>query len=245
MSALDELAAGQDGKLDPTTAAAQLTAIFDLASVDVSVTGARVVGRGGSASCDLFLSDGSALTFEAVRDLANVTKLKIELAACTGATPKLTPAQAIQAVALVRALADHHRVVTADELAVEWGATFLQAADVLDVDLSDQAQRWEAFRRLEGIDPAARWRQDGISIAKASIVLRDTDQVRLVRTGWFRGYVRADDHTVSPQEIANRMERVGWKRPGVLGRIKATRPGLRGELAWSFYQVPAGWENPE
>ena len=244
MSATDQLAAEQAGPLDPMTAAERLSALLDLASVGLSIVGARVVGRGSRASADIRLSDGSEINFETIRDLANATRLCIEVAACTGATPRLKAPQAVQAVALVRCLAEHHHVVTDDQLATEWGLEFLEAADVLDVDLSVQGQRWDAFKRLETIDPIARYHHDGITVAKASLVLRDADGARLVRTGWFRAHVRASDHLVSPQEIAHRMERIGWTRPaGGTGRIKATRPGMPQHLAWSFYIVPEDWED--
>lgn len=243
MTTIDDLAAEQSGVPDPLKARELLGALLDLPSVGLFIRGARVVGRGSKASADLHLSDGTEINFESMRDVANPTRLAVEVAACTGATPRLKAPQAVQAVALIRALAEHHEVVSADQLAVEWGMTFLQAAAVLDVDLSDQAQRWDAFKRQEAVDPVARWHQDGTTIAKASVVLRDADGIRLVRTGWFRAHVRADDHTATPQEIAHRMERVGWSRPGNAGRIKATRPDLPGALAWSFYRVPSGWED--
>jgi len=246
MSAVDELASDQKGPLDPMTAAERLSALLDLPSVGLTVVGARVVGRGSRASADLRLSDGSEIQFETIRDLANPTRLCVEVAACTGATPRLKVPQAVQAVAFVRCLAEHQHVVTTDQLSIEWGLEFLEAADVLDVDLSVQAQRWDAFKRLEPIDPVARWHSDGITVAKASLVLRDSDGARLVRTGWFRAHVRASDHMLSPQEIAHRMERVGWKRPpSGSGRIKATRPSAPGHLAWSFYVVPAAWEDEQ
>lgn len=245
MSTIDDLAAEQRSLPDPIAAAEALTALLDLGSVGLSIRGARIVGRGSKASADLHLSDGSTVLFEALRDVANPTRLAVEIAACTGATPRLKAPQAVQAVALLRALAEHQEVVTADQIAVEWGGSFLQAAELLDVDLSDQAQRWDAFKRLEAIDPILRWRQEGLAVAKGSLVLRDHDGVRLIRTGWFRAHVRSDDHLASPQEIAHRMQRVGWKRPGGSGRIKATRPGNAGHLAWSFYAIPADWEASE
>ncbi len=243
MSTIDDLTAAQSAIPDPISAAATLTALLDLPSVGLAIRGARVVGRGSRASADLYLSDDTTITFESLRDVANPTRLAVEIAACTGATPRLKAPQAVKAIALLRALAEHQEVVSADALAVEWGATFLQAADVLDIDLGDQGQRWEAFKRLEAIEPGVRCRQEGVSVAKASLVLRDTDQTRLVRTGWFRSHVRSEDHLASPQEIAHQMERVGWKRPGGQGRIKATRPKLPGSLVWTFYAIPAGWED--
>lgn len=242
MTTIDDLATEQGAVPDPISAAEQLAELLRLPAVGLSIRGARVVGRGSKASADLYLSDGSEITFESLRDVANPSRLALEVAACTGATPALRAPQAIKAVALLRALAEHQEIVTLDQVAADWGLTFLQAADVLEVDLTDQAQRWDAFCRLEALDPFTRWRAEGVTIAKASLVLRDTDGARLVRTGWFRAHVRADDHQVSPQEIAHRMERVGWRRPGGSGRVKATQPGFTRTLAWSFYTVPAEWE---
>ena len=244
MSSIDALAAEQSGKPDPIEAAEQMTALFDLPSLGLTIIGARVVGRGSQASADIYLNNGSEISFESMRDLAKPQRLMVEIAACTGATPKLTQAQAIRAVALIRALAEHERVVGDDERAVEWGVTFLQAASVVDVDINDQQQRWAAFVQLESSDPQTVWHQRGVPIAKSSTVLHDRSSgQRLVRTGWFRAHVRGEDHTVSPQDIAHRMQRVGWRQPGSTGRIKATRPGLPGTLAWSFYVVPKGWED--
>jgi hypothetical protein len=204
--------------------------------------GARVVGRGGIATAYLYLSDGKELVFERLRDLAKPQTLMVELAACTGTTPVLKQAQAIRAVALIRALATHELTATTDELSTEWGVTFLQSAAAIDVDLEDQTQRWGAFAELDRRDPISAARQEGTSVASASVVLRHLDGTRFVRAGWFRAHVKQEDVSVSPQEIAQRMLRVGWDRRGAEGWIKATRPGHRGVLRWRFYLVAADWE---
>lgn len=240
MSAIDDLSTDQNGRPGPEAAAEQLTAILGLHSVGLRVTGARVVGRGSLATADLYLSDGSAVEFERLRDMATPKLLAVEIAAACGACPNIKAPQAIRAVALVRALAEHHVTVSEDDLAREWGSDFLQAADVLDVDLRDQGQRWEAFSRLDAITVDTH---RGEGVAAASLVLRDADGSRLVRTGWFREHVRASDRLISPSAIAVRMQRVGWRRPGQSGHIKATRPGMNGHLAWRFYVVAEGWEN--
>lgn len=224
---------------DPAT---EITALLGLPSVGLEVTAARVVGRGSRASADIYLSDGTALTFEAVRDIANPTRLIVEVASCTGATPSLKVAQAVRVVALVRALAEHHDTLTSDQLSVEWGLTFLQAADTVDVDLSDQQERWAAFERLD-TDPVGLSRMNNVPVAQVSTVLRDQTGTRMVRCGWFREHARRDDPAVSPEQVAQRMLRVGWTRRGSHGRIKATRPGFTESLVWSFYDVPAHWED--
>lgn len=228
--------------LGAVAAAEQLTALLDLASAGPSVRGARVVGRGSRASVDLRLSDGTTVEFEKVADLGNAGRLALEIAACTGVTPKLKAPQALRAVALVRALAEHEEVYTADQITAEWGTSFLQAADTLTVDMADQVQRWAAFARLRDLDPEQAQRTSGTSIAGASVVLEHHDGTQFVRCGWMRSHVRQEDGSVSQIEIAHRLQRVGWTRRGSTGRIKASRPGSTDALGWTFYEVPAGWE---
>jgi hypothetical protein len=240
----DALAAAVNGG-GPTRAAAaeELAALLDLPSVGLSIRGARIVGRGSTASADLYLSDDTTLMFEKLRDVGTANKLTLEVAACTGAVPKVKSPEAMRAVVLLRLIADHELVFTADELAIDWGSTYLQSAEHLDVDLRDQAARWAAFTHLKGVDPEARAREQGISLVAANVVLRHVDETRLVRCGWFYAYARGQSIAASASDVAHRMERVGWARRGGNGRIKATSPGIPATLAWSFYTVPADWES--
>lgn len=235
--------AASNGRPDPISAAEEIADILDLPSVNITITGARIVGRGGGASADVFLSDGSALTFDHLRDAGKPTALAIEVAACTGATPKLNGAQALRVIALLRTLAEHEAAFDGDEIAREWGTAFLQAAPVLDLDMADQVARWQAFSHLATIDPFERRATgEAPSVASTAKVLRhQEDGSRFVRTGWFRAHVRSEE-SISSTELANRMQRVGWDRRGTSGRIKATRPDFPDELVWTFYRVPAGWE---
>lgn len=228
---------------DMQEATQQLGALLGLPSVGLEVRGARVVGRGGKASADLYLSDGSTIAFDSMRDVGTANRLVLEVAACTGATPKLNPPAALRAVTLIRAIAQHEQVFTGDDIAREWGIEYLADVDIIDVDLSDQRDRWGAFLKLSETHPSkARRNRESDSVAEGSIVLRNTDGTRLVRAGWFAEHVR-EQEVISPTEIAHRMERVGWRRRGATGRIKATRPGHRGQLGWNFHIVAAGWEN--
>lgn len=244
---VEDLAAMQDrnGTPDPMTAAEQLAALLDLGSVGLSIRGARIIGRGARASANLRLSDGSEITFESLRDFANPGRLALEIAACTGATPKIKAPAALQAVSLLRALAEHEQDFTADEIARDWGSSFLQSAARVELDMNDQAARWEAFCALERSNPPANAREHGNTIAAASTVLVHTDGTRLVRCGWFKEHARAQDVGATAQEVAHRMLRVGWQRRGGRGAIKATRPGHRGQLVWTFYSVVAGWEDDQ
>lgn len=244
MTAVEDLAALQRQALalDPDTAKHQLAELLCLPDVGLSITGARIVGRGGGASADIYLSNGAAIEFESLRDLATPKAAAVEVAAATGATPALKAGQAVQAVALLRAIAKHYSSLSADHFAAEWGSTFLQKAATQDVDMNDQVERWRAFESLRAIEPAVMAQQQGIPVAAACVVLVHTDGARYVRTGWFRAHAKTEDQTVSPPEIARRMLRVGWRQSGNDGRIKASCPGRPGSLVWTFYVVDAGWE---
>lgn len=245
MTALDDLAATQTGAPDPMTAAEQLAAMLDLLSVGVTIRGARVTGQGSRASVQIALSNGDEMEFDSVRDMIRPQNLIAEVAACTGATPTVKQPQAVRAVALVRALAEHTRTATADDTARAWGVEYLQTANTLDVDISDQAGRWAAFKHLEQHRPYVDEAPDGATLAQvlAGVVLRHSDGSRLVRTGWFREFVRREqDPTVSPAQLHQRMQRVGWQLRGNAGRIKATCPGRADSLVWTFYVVPVDWK---
>jgi hypothetical protein len=92
---------------DPIEAAEQLAALLDLPSVDVDIRGARITGQGSRASVQIRLSTGTTMEFDTVRDMVRRQNLIAEVAACTGACPQLKQPQAVRAVALVRALAEH------------------------------------------------------------------------------------------------------------------------------------------
>lgn len=249
MSAIEDLAATDGLPPDAISAAEQIDAICDLETYGWKTIGGRFVGKGGSATGDWYLRHGSgaeeSIYFERVRDMAKPGVLRAELAAAIGATPKLTGDQALQVLASFRALAEVERAFDADEIARGWGVDYLQIAPVLDLDVSDQKQRWGAFQSLEGVDPVAlRMSGEVSSVAAGGPVLRHEDGRRYVRTGWFRGHVRAEE-SCSSTEVATRMMRVGWERRGASGRIKASHPDFDRVLAWAFYEVPAGWEQSE
>ena len=96
-----------------------------------------------------------------------------------------------------------HRTRRAEEtiddnaVAFEWGVDYLQGADVLDINIDDQLERWAAFERLDAHDPAHWAREAQINLAQAQLILRHTDGTRYVRAGWFHQYVRTVDNSVS------------------------------------------------
>lgn len=239
MSAADVLTAGEP----QPTPAETLAGLLQLPSVGLSITRAIIHGHGSRASADVFLSDGTIVQFESLRDFANASKLAVEVTATTGATPRLKAPDAQNALALLRALATHEEVMDADDVSRDLGVQFLQSAEVLDLDMNDQAQRWGAFSYLSEIDPGETARCEGRAYARCCTVLRDLSGNRYVRCGWFWGHARDLDRGVSQAELAHRMERVGWGRRGSRGAIKATSPARDASLIWTFYLVPKGWSD--
>jgi hypothetical protein len=208
----------------------ELEQLWGIDKVGLKIVGARIVGRGSRASADVYFDDGSEITFESVREAARPSTLLPELAACVGALPGLKQQQALKAVTLLRRIAEHQITFSEDEIARDWGTSYLQTAEALDLDMSDQAQRWAAFEALNR-------RTEG------QLVLRHHDDgTRYVRCGWYRDHIRMHDGAVSALDVAHRMERVGWLRRGTHGRIKATCPNRPESLVWTFYEVPDGWE---
>ena len=229
---------------DDHTAREALADLLGLPSVGLTIVGARIVGRGSRASADLYLSDSTEINFETLRDFGTPRILGLEIAAAAGARPTLKAQQALEAVVLLRRISERRESFTRDQVAFEWGASFLQSARALEVDMNNREARWEAFSELERIEPRAAAREQATSLARASAVLMHTDGSRFVRSGWFFDYVRAQDVSAGGNaDIATRMERVGWSRRGGIGRIKATRKDFPGQLAWSFFEVPLGWED--
>jgi hypothetical protein len=212
----------------------------------LTIASARTTGppRDSRASADITFSDGSTVTFDTLSDFANPNRLAVQLGAAIGVAPILKRPEALQAMVLLRAIAEHEETATADDIALEWGTTYLQSAETLTIDMDDQAERWAAFERLERRDPWAEARERPCGLAHAGLVLVHHDGTRFVRTGWFNAFARSQDVNAGGNaDIAQRMERVGWRRRGQRGRIKATPVGRPGQLAWSFFVVEKGWED--
>lgn len=245
---LDQLAAAQrPGTLDPLEAAEALTELLGLSEVGLRITGGRIVGHGLSASIDLRLSDKSTITFDTVRDMAKASELSLAVALATGADISLKAPDARRAVILLRALAEHQETAHADTIAADWGLAFLDAADTLDVNMLDQAERYAAFARLVEV---GRRVSDAVEarahIASTSLVLRDTSGARYIRAGWFYGHVRQTSGHLAEGVISGRMLRTGWEQPGGKGRVKATPAGgLSKPLVWTFFVVPPAWEDEQ
>jgi hypothetical protein len=162
---LRDLRANGSGSKRP---AERLTKLLGLHRVEHRVTGARVVGTGGTATVYLYVTDGrerQEIVFERLRDISTPKTLLTELAACTGARPKLDQKQCIDAIALIRELAEHEVTTTTDARSRDWGLTFLQSAEPIDVDFTDQADKWGAsLEQLRPRNPWATAREQGITV---------------------------------------------------------------------------------
>jgi hypothetical protein len=248
MSELEKLARAIAGNGQPEAddIPAWLTGQLGLSEAGLQVVGAEVFGRGPNASVDLRLSDGASLTFERFADVAKPAALSAYLVTVTGVYRAFKGPDAGVIAAAIHRLANHHAEASADEAAREWGAEYLRVAPVLTVDLNDQEERWRAFASLARLNPTTDAGEDrsAQALAAASTVLCDsgTDK-RLVRAGWFQSYVKREvGGLYSPAALVVQMQRVGWQRQNAQGRVKATCSTDGRELAWSFYVVPAGWE---
>jgi hypothetical protein len=221
----------------------ELTELLTLDDVGLEVTGCRIVGVGRDASGDIFLSNGRSIVFGRLTEALNARSLMGQVVATVGAEPKLKDQDARHVVALMRRAGKVEESITEDVIATQWGRDFIEEADVLDVNVDDQGERWSAFKHLRDRDPAGLMRDRGGSFARGCVVLRHIDGSLYVRTSWFRHYVRqVGDHLLSPGALATRMQRVGWVRPGKEGRVKATRPDLPGHDLQAFYIVPPEWD---
>jgi hypothetical protein len=165
--------------------AAELTSLLALDTVGLSVVFAELFGRGSNATAHIHVSAGGRVVLDPLGKFASPSKLSVELALQVGAAPTLKGPQVVRVMALLHTLSDHHDTLDADNRATDWGISYLQAAQVITVQLSDQAGRWAAFELLSKTDPcrpreqtARRSRQ-----AASSSKTRTTARATSVRSG--------------------------------------------------------------
>lgn len=220
----------------------QLAVLLDLPSVAIDVQNVTTFGHGSKASVEIELSNGDTMTFDSIREMTTPAVLAAELAACAGVAPKIDRQRALKAVVIIRLLATRERAFSDNDIAVDWGATYLQSAETIDLDFNDRVARWAAFSHMDQSDPFSKSRQEGIGLASATIVLRHLNGERYVRVGWFYQHARTLETGISQSSLAIRMLRVGWQKRGGSGRIKASAPSRNASLGWNFWTVPEGWE---
>lgn len=231
----------------PEALCESLTDRLGLSDVHLKVIGATVWGRGADARVDIHLSgDARPLRFDRFGDISKPAALTTALMTQVAVGRMFKAPAAVTIGVEINKLASHYAEADEDEAAREWGAEYLRIAPTQEVDLANQAARWQAFSDLARMSPARTAGDDrsAAALATSSCVLVDhEDKTRLVRAGWFQAYVKREvGGLYSPAALATQMQRVGWKRPGSQGRIKATSPSEPRSHVWPFYVVARDWE---
>jgi hypothetical protein len=246
MTAREELRAAVEGKPPPVDHAASLTAALGLDTIGRKVVGASIFGRGPEALVDVLLDNGERIAFARFADITKPAIVNATLITTLGVITTIKGPEAAQIAATIHKLAKHHAEVDEDTAVHEFGVEFLRFAPTIDVAMSDQRERWEAFSALARMNPSQDSGEDrsAATYAAACTVLVDTQTAaRYVRAGWLQAFVKREvGGLYSPERLARTMLRIGWTRPGGQGRVKATNPMDGRTLQWPFYVVPDGWE---
>ena len=217
---------GEDAGAAPAKLMRELTEKLALDTVGLHVKGVALFGRGSNAVACIDISDGSRVMLDPLGKFSSPIKLSIELALQAGAEPKLKSPDVMRVMALVHKLADHHETLDVENRAADYGISYLHAANAIPVRMADQDDRWRAFAQLDELDPVSHAYIDRVSVAATSKVLVDTDTgIRYVRASWFAAYVRQQAGPGAADETLRALQRVGWRKSGSEGRIKATAPG--------------------
>jgi hypothetical protein len=211
------------------------------------VEAAAIYGRGPKATVDLRLAGGEVIGFDSYADICNGTRLSAVLATTASVNQPFKSEDARRIACLVRWLAERHEEDAEDEALVELGREYRRVAPREVIDLDMQADRWRGFSLLSTRDPVREAGEHASALAvacQAPMLVDRASSVELIRTGWFRQYVRRELGGVyGPAQLATRMERLGWRRPGREGRIIARCPTdtARPPLIWTFYVVEHDW----
>ena len=222
-----------------------LTDLLGFAEHDREVDSAAIYGRGPKAAVDLRLVGGETISFEAYADICTGSRLSTMLATTASVNRGFTNEQARRVACLIRWLAERHEQNSEDADLLELGREYRRVAPREVIELDVQSSRWRGFSALSVRDPISEAGEHASALAiacKAPMLVDRASGVELIRTGWFRQYVRREVGGVyGPAQLATRMERVGWRRPGREGRIMARCPTDDRSLVWSFYVVEPGW----
>lgn len=213
----------------------RLAKLLGLGAVGRQITRVRVHGRGGKAYVRIDLDNSEWIELDPLGSYSSPVKMKFEISAQTGAKPKLTGDDVQEIVTLIFWLGEHYETIATADRAWELGAEYLRGVTLRDVDMSDQASRWRAFEHLD--------RQE--VRLKQNTVLHDARTgKRYVRTQWLTEYIRSRVDPGETSAMKTSLERLGWRKAGSEGKIKATHPRLpRPTLIWAFLIVPKGWED--
>jgi 5S rRNA maturation endonuclease (ribonuclease M5) len=245
---VDETAPTVDTK--PDELRARLAKLLRVADAEIRVLAIRMVGNGSTAALEIDLSNNLTIATERFGDLWTHAGLAKFVTQNTGVNAgAITKKEAEEANALIRQLARIERVTSTADLGRDHGFEFLRDAPTAPFRLADQDSRYDAFRRVDGLDPVRALEGGGLfdapaSVASASLVLLDEPTGdRYVHCSHLFDDVRRRGRVAHPAELARRMELAGWNRRGKRGRIKATpSSGIGDPVVLPLWRVPPGWE---
>ena len=173
-------AEAEGNEAQPEEMRGRLAELLRLAGAGICVLAIRMVGNGSSAAVEIFLSNGLAIATERFGDLWTATGLAKFVTQNTGVRATgITKGEAEEASALIRQLAVIEYQTTTGDLGRDHGYEFLRdAAEIVEFTLNDTDSRYDAFRRLDGLNPVKKFEQGGLldapeSVAAASLVLLD------------------------------------------------------------------------
>ena len=115
---------------------------------------AEILGHGATARGVVHLSRGLTLEFDRVGDISKGPRLAEELAATVGVAADFTKLQAIQALALVRQIAERSMVMAELSATTAMATLILGYARVIDFDFAQPRSRYEHGRRCR---TTTRW----------------------------------------------------------------------------------------
>ena len=202
-----------------------------------------ILGHGATARGVVYLSRGLTLEFERVGDISKPTRLSEELAASVGVAAKFEGLQAIQALALVRQIAERSMAMAELAATTAMASLILAYARVIEFNVALPRSRYEQWQEVQRHDPLADLKgHDPASYAAAMILLRDPESgATYVRAAWAQEVMRRE---LGPGYAAPRVQglllRAGWTQPTADGSIEATQKGRPRIRLW-FYVVPKDW----
>jgi hypothetical protein len=223
---------------------ASLAECLQVAEARLRVTKVELYGTGPRALVEIHLSDGQVLTCDRFGDLMQAAKLNALVTTTIGHATAIKGPGAAQACALIRRLAEVHEAQTERDITLDWVSDFLSHADERVVNFGDQADRFRAFAAVDAQDPVRNALRTGASVASDSVVLRDENCRRYVHCGWILAHVRRAWQPIAARELTDRLEHIGWTRPGKRGRMMARAVGRPVSIVLPFWWVPPGWEVP-
>lgn len=208
--------------------------------VERTIRRVQVHGKGGKAYVRIDLDNRDYIEFDPLGSFSTPQKMNYELSA-QGCKPALKAGDPQTVARLIHTLGQHYEANQHRDRAWELGAQYLQEAVTVDVDMSAQGSRWQAFAYLD--TKLAR-------AARNAVLVDSKTGNRYVRTQWLVEYLRRKSDIGDALKLKAQLERTGWKRSGSEGRIKATEPGFpTHQLQWAFLIVPPQWgesgERPE